>query len=176
MLEKNFFELFGIPETFDIDSKDLKRRYQDLQRQFHPDKFANASGQERRMSMQVTAQINEALQTLLNPVQRGRYLLKLSGVDINDDHDTTMDPAFLMEQIELREKLEIIHKQTDPQKELMDFMNNVENGKRECRNQLSKLFLEKSESARGQARNVLRELQFFDKISSEIEELEERLL
>jgi molecular chaperone HscB len=176
MLEKNFFELFGIPETFDIDSKDLKRRYQDLQRQFHPDKFSNASGQERRMSMQVTAQINEALQTLLNPVQRGRYLLKLSGVDINDDHDTRMDPAFLMEQIELREKLEIIHKQTDPQKELMDFMNNVENGKRECRNQLSKLFLEKSESAKGQARNVLRELQFFDKISSEIEELEERLL
>jgi len=58
----------------------------------------------------------------------------------------------------------------------MDFMNNVENGKRECRNQLSKLFLEKSESARGQARNVLRELQFFDKISSEIEELEERLI
>ena len=176
MLEKNFFELFGIPETFDIDSKDLKRRYQDLQRQFHPDKFANASGQERRMSMQVTAQINEALQTLLNSVQRGRYLLKLSGVDINDEHDTRMDPAFLMEQIELREKLEIIHKQADPQKELTDFMNNVENGKQECRNQLSKLFLEKSESARGQARNVLRELQFFDKISSEIEELEERLL
>ncbi len=176
MLEKNFFELFGIPETFDVDSKDLKRRYQDLQRQFHPDKFANASGQERRMSMQVTAQINEALQTLLNPVQRGRYLLKLSGVDINDDHDTRMDPAFLMEQIELREKLENINKQADPQKELMDFMNNVENGKRECRNQLSKLFLEKSESAKGQARNVLRELQFFDKISSEIEELEERLI
>ncbi|GMR18462.1 MAG: co-chaperone HscB [Gammaproteobacteria bacterium] len=176
MLEKNFFELFGIPETFDIDSKDLKRRYQDLQRQFHPDKFANASDQERRMSMQITAQINEALQTLLNPVQRGRYLLKLSGVDINDDHDTTMDPAFLMEQIELREKLENINKQADPQKEFMDFMGNVENCKQKCRNQLSKLFLEKSDSANSRARNVLRELQFFDKISSEIEELEERLL
>lgn len=176
MLEKNFFELFGIPETFDIDSKDLKRRYQDLQRQFHPDKFANASDQERRMSMQVTAQINEALQTLLNPVQRGRYLLKLSGVDINDESDTRMDPAFLMEQIELREKLENINKQAAQQKELMDFMDKVENCKQARCYQLSKLFLKKGNAAYDQARNMLRELQFFDKISSEIEELEERLL
>lgn len=33
-----FFELMGIPESFDIDVTSLTQKYRDLQRQLHPDK------------------------------------------------------------------------------------------------------------------------------------------
>ena len=67
--------------TFDIDTAELAVRYRELQRRVHPDKFANASDQERRLSLQMTAQVNEAFQTLKDPVRRGRYLLSLRGVE-----------------------------------------------------------------------------------------------
>src|SRR5512141_1081809 len=103
---KNHFELFELPVTFDIDTDELAVRYRELQRRVHPDKYANASDQERRLSMQMTTMINEAFQTLKDPVWRGRYLLSLRGISLDDEIDTAMDPAFLTEQMELREELE----------------------------------------------------------------------
>ena len=76
-LSKDYFELFGLPVAFDIDSNDLAVRYRQLQRQFHPDRFASAPAAERRLSVQMTAQINAAFQTLKDPVARARYLLGL---------------------------------------------------------------------------------------------------
>lgn len=37
--EVDYFELMGIPESFDIDLTSLTQRYRDLQRQLHPDKY-----------------------------------------------------------------------------------------------------------------------------------------
>ena len=103
---KNHFELFGLPVTFDVDVDDLASRYREMQRSVHPDRFANASDQDRRLSLQMTALINEAFQTLRDPVRRGRYLLNLRGVDLGDETDTSMNPAFLMEEMELRQQLD----------------------------------------------------------------------
>ena len=56
--------------------------------------------------MQWTTRVNEAYRTLKSPVQRARYLLELNGVDVAFETDTAMPKEFLMEQLELREKLE----------------------------------------------------------------------
>jgi molecular chaperone HscB len=56
--------------------------------------------------MQRTTQVNEAYRTLKNPVQRGRYLLGLAGVDAAFETNTAMAPEFLVEQMEWREQLE----------------------------------------------------------------------
>jgi molecular chaperone HscA len=101
-LSHNHFELFGLKAGFEVDGETLALRYRDLQKETHPDRFANASEQERRLSVQLAAQINEAFRVLKSPLARARYLLELKGVVI-DDTDTRMDPAFLMEQMELRE-------------------------------------------------------------------------
>ncbi|XP_014680601.1 PREDICTED: LOW QUALITY PROTEIN: co-chaperone protein HscB homolog, partial [Priapulus caudatus] len=55
--------------------------------------------------MQHTSRINEAFNALKKPVERALYLLKLKGLDINFENETTMDAEFLMEQLELRESL-----------------------------------------------------------------------
>ena len=61
---RNHFELFGLPVGFDMDRDLLAERYLALQAAVHPDRFASAPDQERRLSMQASTRVNEAFQTL----------------------------------------------------------------------------------------------------------------
>ena len=103
---KNYFELFGLPVAYIVDTEQLAERYRDLQRVLHPDRYANATEQERRLSMQGATLVNAAFQTLKDPLQRAHYLLTLKGIEMDAQRETTRDSAFLMEQLELREELE----------------------------------------------------------------------
>jgi molecular chaperone HscB len=171
-LGKNYFELFDLPSTYDLDSADLAARYRELQRRFHPDRFASASEPERRLSLQLTAQVNAAFQTLKDPVARARYLLGLQGVDTGEDTDTAMDTSFLMEQMELRERLAEARDAADRQARLDNLRRQVEDDLETRSTLLRTHFAENSESARRQARNLVREMQFLQKLAHEVEELE----
>jgi molecular chaperone HscB len=173
---KNHFELFGLPVAFDIDADDLASRYRELQRRVHPDKFASASDQERRLSLQMTAQVNEAFQTLKDPVRRGRYLLSLRGVDIDAETDTAMDPAFLMEQMEWREGLEELRQVDNPRKRLVELANRLEQGMQDKIARFRQAIAGDGPEATARARNIAREMQFLEKLRREIDDLEEELL
>ncbi|MBI2278021.1 MAG: Fe-S protein assembly co-chaperone HscB [Dechloromonas sp.] len=97
------FALFGLNRGFRLDLSDLDSRYRDIQAQVHPDRFANAGEAERRMSMQWATHANEAYQTLKKPLERAKYLLHLSGHDIQAENNTAMPADFLMDQMEWRE-------------------------------------------------------------------------
>ena len=105
-LSQNYFELFGINPVFDIDHRRLHAEQQRLQATYHPDRYVSASEQDKRVSVQVASWVNQAYETLQDPVKRSRYLLEINGADIPDDSTTTSDSEFLMEQIELREQVE----------------------------------------------------------------------
>lgn len=102
---QNFFELFGMAPNYEIDPIRLEQAYRDIQSQVHPDRFAHLSDAERRLSMQWATQANEAYQTLRQPLGRARYLLHLNGVEIHEETNTAMSPAFLMQQMEWREAI-----------------------------------------------------------------------
>jgi molecular chaperone HscB len=174
-LGKNYFELFDLPISFDIDNRDLAARYRQLQRRVHPDRFADGSDQERRLSMQMTALINEAFHTLKDPLNRGRYLLKLRGVDTGEETDTSMEPEFLMEQMELREALSQVRQDSDPFARLDEVAHRIEERYTMRVRQLGELLADDNGAGNQQARNVVRELQFFDKLRRELEELEEQV-
>jgi molecular chaperone HscB len=106
LTSSSHFELFGLPPTFSLDLEALEQAYRDIQSRVHPDRFAHAGDAERRASLQWTTRVNEAYRTLKNPVQRARHLLELQGVDVAFETNTAMPPEFLMQQMELREKLE----------------------------------------------------------------------
>jgi len=105
-LTQNFFELFGLPERFQVDGEQLDRAYREIQAAVHPDRFVNAPETERRVSMQQATHVNEGYQTLRNPVRRAAYLLRRHGVDPQFETDTAMPAAFLVEQMEWREAIE----------------------------------------------------------------------
>jgi molecular chaperone HscB len=171
-LQKNYFELFGLPVTFDLNIADLAERYRELQHNVHPDKFSHASAQERRLSIQMTSYVNEAFQALKDPLKRGRYLLHLQGIETDEETDTVMDPAFLAEQMELRERLEEIRSRRS-QASLSEFTENI---KQRLRSKIDALRLslgQPSEEAHARARGVIRETQFLEKLLQETERLEE---
>jgi len=175
-LDKNYFEIFGLPESFDIDTAVMKGRYHDLQQQLHPDRFASATDQEKRLSVQMTALINEAFQTLKNPLARGRYLLQLRGIDTNEEIDTAMDPAFLMEQMELRETLDTACDSVRPLPALASLSHEVAQTIDARIGNLRDRLSQQNEIALKEARNTVRELQFLEKLAQEIEQREEEFI
>lgn len=112
-LSQNYFELFGLKPTFAIDRASLQGEQRRLQASYHPDRHVNASDRDKRLSMQVASWINQAFETLQDPVKRSRYLLEISDADLPDDSATTSDTGFLMEQLELRETVESCREHED---------------------------------------------------------------
>jgi molecular chaperone HscB len=167
-LPENYFELFEIPVSYEVDLAQVQHRYRELQKAVHPDKYASAGAQERRISMQQTSLINQALHTLKHPVERAVYLLQLRGVDFSMDNQTTMDSAFLMEQMEMREKLEAIREHDDPLAELDQMSATV----RKNLDNMAADFSHAYETGElEQAREAVRKLQFLYKAKKEIDEL-----
>lgn len=104
-VRSNFFEYFDHPVQFSVDLKALHRAQIALQAELHPDRFVNGTDQQKRLSVQKASMVNEAYQTLKEPVKRARYLLQLAGVAQNDNQ-TSNDTPFLMEQIAFREAMD----------------------------------------------------------------------
>src|SRR2546423_6385199 len=103
---QSHFELFGLAPAFSLDQEVLEKAYREIQSRVHPDRFARAGDAERRASLQWTTRVNEAYRTLKDPVQRAKHILELHGVDVAFETNTAMPKDFLMQQMELRERLE----------------------------------------------------------------------
>ena len=101
-----YFQLFQLPPTFDIDSETVEQTYRQLAARFHPDKFAAASSFEQKQAVMMAATLNDAYRTLLSPIDRAAYLLKNQGIDADAPEHTGFAPEFLMQQMEWREALE----------------------------------------------------------------------
>jgi len=140
----------------------------ELQKQVHPDRFANASDQQKRLSMQQTSWINEAQATLKDPVLRATYLLKLKGVDIKLENETTMDAGFLMQQLEMRERLENISSEAEP----LDALDALAKETRANMDEVMQGFADSYESGQlDESREWVRKLQFMQKAIKEINSL-----
>lgn len=102
-LQQDFFGLFGLSCRQELDVDRLEVLYRDIQARVHPDKHAHLSASDRRLAMQWATRVNEAYQTLKDPLRRARYLLELAGHDVRLETNTAMPVEFLMAQMELRE-------------------------------------------------------------------------
>lgn len=112
--KQNHFEKFNYQESFDLDLDDLESKYLAFQKQFHPDKLVGKSKEEQVNLEHNSVLINEAFEILKSPLNRAIYLLKLKGININDDNcKIKPDHETLIENLELRE---IIFETTDKEK------------------------------------------------------------
>ncbi|MGF1763888.1 co-chaperone HscB [Aliivibrio kagoshimensis] len=168
----NHFELFGLSNQFELEGSLLSEQFRELQRRFHPDKFATASERDRLLAIQKAAQINDAYQTLKNPISRAEYILSESGLDIRGEQKTLQDMTFLMQQMELREILEAIPSSDDPETELAEFESAIMAMYKE---QLLQLTSELKQNEFEAAADSVRKLRFVVKLQYEIEQIEETL-
>ncbi|KGD87856.1 co-chaperone HscB [Achromobacter sp. RTa] len=106
MAGDDHFSLFGLPARFDLDPQALETAWRAVAAQVHPDRYATASPAERRVAMQWAARANEAYRLLRDPLLRARYLCEQAGVDLQTESNTSMDGAFLMQQMTWREMLD----------------------------------------------------------------------
>ncbi|XP_005396220.1 PREDICTED: iron-sulfur cluster co-chaperone protein HscB, mitochondrial [Chinchilla lanigera] len=102
---RDYFSLMDCNRSFRIDTTKLQHRYQQLQRLVHPDFFSQRSQTEKDLAEKHSTLVNDAYKTLLAPLSRGLYLLKLCGTEISEGTDYEMDSQFLMEIMEINEKL-----------------------------------------------------------------------
>lgn len=105
-LHHSDFELFGLPQRFAQERSEIDRRWKELQREAHPDRFAAQGASAQRAALQWSVRINEAYQRLKEPLKRASYLCELRGAPIQAENNTAMPPEFLMEQMEWREALD----------------------------------------------------------------------
>lgn len=105
-MTQNYFELFNLPEKFQIDSVKLQENYRSIQKEIHPDRFATSTENEKTQSMIKSTQVNDAYQTLKSTTKRAKYILSLH----KSVEKITLPPDFLMQQMEWEEHLEDIEK------------------------------------------------------------------
>ncbi|MDF7758024.1 co-chaperone HscB [Kosakonia cowanii] len=168
----DYFTLFGLPAQYSLDTQALATRFQDLQRQFHPDRFASQPQSEQLAAVQHSATINQAWQTLRHPLTRAEYLLSLHGFDLASEQHTVRDTTFLMEQLELREELEEIAKAEDAAR--LEALQARIKGMYDTRHQ--QMVEQLDAQAWETAADTVRKLRFLDKLRSSTEQLEEKLL
>lgn len=173
-LSQNYFELFGLPVAYAIDRDVLDQRYRELQRLVHPDRFASASDQERRIAMQQATQINEGYRVLKDGLLRARYLLELRGHRFDDERSTHQDSAFLMEQMELREALSEVGEAADPPAALAEVQQRVDARLAQLTAELTSL-LGAETGVDERALHTVQQMQFFRKLAHECDELEAEL-
>eukprot|EP00892_Ulva_mutabilis_P007694 jgi/Ulvmu1/5297/UM022_0091.1 len=100
----DYFTLFGMKRTFDIEQKVLEKRFRDMQIFVHPDKHATKGDDVKGIAQEQSAHLNTGFSILRCPLARANYLLELEGKPI-DGQARIDDPAFLMEVMDLREEV-----------------------------------------------------------------------
>ena len=99
----NYFEVFSLPKSLNLDTAALEKSFHDLSRTFHPDRHATGSADERRQALRMTTLLNDAYRTLRHPIRRAEYLVAIEGFKPDG---SKVPRAFLMEVFDINERLD----------------------------------------------------------------------
>jgi|GEM_PF-18543 len=171
--KQTYFQLFGIPETFQIDLEALAQAYRKRQGEWHPDRFAGQDEADKLRAVQQSSLLNQAFETLKNPLQRAGYLLALNGSDVDTVSQQDLGMELLMEQMQLREALDELPMDESalPQLEALkgEVAQKLERRQQDFAEQLQ-------HQAVAEAKKIYHELQFLFKLLREIDAGEEQRL
>ena len=171
-IAKNFFEIFSLPASWEIDHSVLDKKFRTLQLTFHPDRYANKNDFEKRLAVQTASTINQAYETLSSPLLRAQYLLKLEGFDADQESHITSDGQFLMQQMVLREALSDAKDSANPKDALVSLSIEAQQAAAKIQADFAQYFNTKEYN---QAFDALAKMQFACKFVNDISSLEAEL-
>ena len=88
-----YFSIFSLPQHLVIDTAALEKSFYALSRRLHPDRFAARPAAEQEAALAESSRLNDAYRTLRNPIARTEYLLKLEGVELQEQSKAATDAA-----------------------------------------------------------------------------------
>jgi molecular chaperone HscB len=171
----NYFQIFGFSAQFELDVHKLAELYQTLQKKVHPDKFAHASSQDQLVAVKKSTLINDAYQTLKNPLKRAQYLLALRESAQPNDQASFSDNSFLMRQMELHEMLDDVKHADDHDAAISLYAEVLNTGSQELTLAMHKLLDENTIQSNLLAGDNLRKLKFYQKLRVDLDKLEDQL-
>ena len=89
----DYFSIFSLPPHLTIDTAALEKSFYALSRRLHPDRFASKSAEEQAMALAESSRLNDAYRTLKDPIARTEYLLKLEGVEMEEQSKSATEAA-----------------------------------------------------------------------------------
>ncbi|CAK6444916.1 unnamed protein product [Pipistrellus nathusii] len=158
---RDHFSLMDCKRSFNVDTAKLQHRFQQLQRLVHPDFFGQRSQTEKDFSEKHSTLVNDAYKTLLAPLSRELYLLKLHGIEIPEGTDYKMDNQFLMGIMDINEKLA----EAESEAAINEFESIVREKQKELTDNLSRA-LEQDDFEK--AKEILTKMRYFSNIEEKI--------
>ena len=89
----NYFEFFDLPRKLTLDVVALEKQFYAMSRKLHPDRFASKTVAEQEAGLAQSSLLNDAYRTLKEPILRTQYLLKLEGVELEEQSKAATDAA-----------------------------------------------------------------------------------
>ncbi|KRX01472.1 DnaJ domain [Pseudocohnilembus persalinus] len=140
LYKTDFFDLFGMKKSFEVDKQFLEQQYKEMIQNFHPDRYyAINNGEQVKDSESYSAYVIQAYETLKNDYDRAEYFISLmSDIQTNEEDIQINDFEFLENLMDLREK---IMECSEPEK-LIKIKEQTEKDKQQTLSSLSQLFKE----------------------------------
>jgi len=173
--QQNYFELFDMKVSYNLDLSLLESNYRRAQKQVHPDRYVLGSQMEKRLAVQFSSFVNEAYIVLKSPVRRALYLLSMRNVDVDFEKQSLVAPGFIMRQMELREELAAIRSGVDVDESLLKLRQEIGFEFEKLEIAFNELLLVDSDDSYKQAVKILQKMFIVDKLIKEIEQNHESL-
>src|SRR5580765_2703562 len=89
----DYFTFFGLPRKLNLDVVLLEKEFYQLSRKLHPDLYSGADQREQLWSLEQNSQLNDAYRTLKDPIKRREYVLRLEGVELEQQSKSATEAA-----------------------------------------------------------------------------------
>ena len=89
----NYFEFFDLPRNLTLDIAALEKQFYTMSRKLHPDRFASKPVAEHEAALAQSSLLNDAYRTLKDPILRTQYLLKMEGVELEEQSKAATEAA-----------------------------------------------------------------------------------
>ena len=89
----DYFTFFGFPRKLNVDAGALEKEFYALSRRLHPDVYGQAEDRERTWSLEQSSMLNDAYRTLKDPIKRTEYLLRIEGIELEEQSKQATEKA-----------------------------------------------------------------------------------
>jgi molecular chaperone HscB len=170
----DYYPFFGLEERLSLDLDDLQKRFYELSRKLHPDRYGRKPATERQHSEEATSTLNDAYRTLRDPVKRAEYVLKRHGLDIGEQRSKNVPPELLEEVFELNMALEEMRGGDEAARPQLEqarerFREMLSESDNELQNQFARYDQGCDEAVLGQIRGILNRRRYIQNLVTEVE-------